>query len=90
MTLYKPSFEILLLKMYWKTICYSFLGRPNMNGNASLTQSPRLLDQVRGKIRLKHYSLRTEQAYVDWIKRFVLHFDKRHPDEMGAHEVEVF
>lgn len=61
-----------------------------MNGNASLTQSPRLLDQVRGKIRLKHYSIRTEQAYVDWIKRFVLHFDKRHPLEMGAREVEVF
>lgn len=61
-----------------------------MNGNASSTQSPRLLDQVRGKIRLKHYSIRTEQAYVDWIKRFVLHFDKRHPDEMGAREVEVF
>ncbi|MDP3584390.1 MAG: integron integrase [Thiobacillus sp.] len=61
-----------------------------MNGNASLTQSPRLLDQVRGKIRLKHYSIRTEQAYVDWIKRFVLHFDKRHPLEMGAREVEAF
>lgn len=61
-----------------------------MNGNASLAQSPRLLDQVRGKIRLKHYSIRTEQAYVDWIKRFVLHFDKRHPAEMGAPEVEAF
>ncbi len=61
-----------------------------MNGNASLIQSPRLLDQVRGKIRLKHYSIRTEQAYVDWIKRFVLHFDKRHPSEMGAREVEAF
>ena len=61
-----------------------------MSGKVSLTQSPRLLDQVRGKIRLKHYSIRTEQAYVDWIKRFVLHFDKRHPLEMGAREVEVF
>ena len=61
-----------------------------MNGSASLAQSPRLLDQVRGKIRLKHYSIRTEQAYVDWIKRFVLHFDKRHPSEMGAREVEAF
>jgi len=40
---------------------------------------PKLLDQVRGMIRLKHYSIRTEQAYVDWIKRFVLHFGKRHP-----------
>jgi hypothetical protein len=38
-----------------------------MSLNASLNQSPRLLDQVRGKIRLKHYSIRTEQAYVDWI-----------------------
>ena len=61
-----------------------------MSVKVSLTQSPRLLDQVRGKIRLKHYSIRTEQAYVDWIKRFVLHFDKRHPLEMGAREVEVF
>lgn len=81
---------MLFLKMYYKTICYPFLGRPNMSVNTSLTQSPRLLDQVRGKIRLKHYSIRTEQAYVDWIKRFVLHFDKRHPVEMGAREVEVF
>jgi integron integrase len=61
-----------------------------MNANTSSVQSPRLLDQVRGKIRLKHYSIRTEQAYVDWIKRFVLHFDKRHPSEMGAREVEAF
>lgn len=41
---------------------------------------PRLLDQVRGKIRVKHYSIRTEQAYLDWIKRFICHFDKRHPN----------
>ena len=34
--------------------------------------APKLLDRVRGKIRLKHYSIRTEQAYVDWIKRFIL------------------
>ena len=61
-----------------------------MDTNASQGRPPRLLDQVRGKIRLKHYSIRTEQAYVDWIKRFVLHFDKRHPAEMGAHEVEAF
>lgn len=53
-------------------------------------EPPKLLDLVRGKIRLKHYSIRTEQAYLDWIKRFILHFDKRHPSEMGAVEVEVF
>jgi integron integrase len=49
-----------------------------------------LLDQVRGKIRLKHYSIRTEQAYTDWIRRFILHFGKRHPRDMGAAEVEQF
>ncbi|SJM92011.1 integron integrase [Crenothrix polyspora] len=53
-------------------------------------QAPKLLDQVRGKIRLKHYSIRTEQAYTDWIKRFILHFGKKHPRDMGAAEVEQF
>ncbi|MBI5936895.1 MAG: integron integrase [Betaproteobacteria bacterium] len=52
--------------------------------------APRLLDQVRGRIRFLHYSLRTEQAYLDWIKRFIRHFGKRHPREMGAVEVEAF
>jgi len=51
---------------------------------------PKLLDQVRAKIRLKHYSIRTEQAYTDWIKRFILHFGKRHPRDLGASEVEQF
>ena len=58
--------------------------------SANPSHAPKLLDQVRGKIRLKHYSIRTEQAYVDWIKRFILHFDKRHPRELGAAEVEAF
>ena len=52
--------------------------------------SPRLLDQVRARIRVKHYSIRTEQAYVDWIKRFIRHFGKRHPKDMGAEEVAAF
>lgn len=51
---------------------------------------PKLLDQVRDKIRLKHYSIRTEQAYTDWIKRVVLFHNKRHPNAMGAGEVEQF
>lgn len=54
------------------------------------SESPKLLDQVRGKIRLKHYSIRTEQAYLHWIKRFILFFGKRHPREMGPVEVEAF
>ncbi len=52
--------------------------------------SPRLLDAVRARIRAKHYSLRTEQAYLHWIKRFIYFHDKRHPREMGAAEVERF
>jgi len=53
-------------------------------------RSPRLLDQVREALRLRHYSLRTEQSYLGWIKRFILFHDKRHPREMGAVEVEAF
>ena len=61
-----------------------------MPENTSSISTPKLLDQVRGKIRLKHYSIRTEQAYSDWIKRFILHFDKQHPKDLGADEVEKF
>ena len=52
--------------------------------------SPKLLDQVRGKIRLKHYSIRTEQAYTDWIKRYIYFHGKRHPKDMGAQDIESF
>ncbi len=62
----------------------------NTSNNELNIAEPRLLDQVRGKIRLKHYSIRTEQAYTDWIKRYILHFDKRHPRDLGAAEVEQF
>ncbi len=51
---------------------------------------PRLLDQVRTRLRVKHYSLRTEEQYVGWIRRFVLFHGKRHPAGMGAAEVESF
>jgi len=50
----------------------------------------KLLDQVRDVLRLKHYSIRTEEAYVDWIKRFILFHGKRHPSDMGRAEVEAF
>jgi hypothetical protein len=49
-----------------------------------------LLDEVRRVLRLKHYSLRTEQAYVSWIRRFILTNGKRHSRETGASEVESF
>jgi integron integrase len=51
---------------------------------------PKLLDQVRALIRTMHYSIRTEQAYVDWIRRFILFHHKRHPAEMGKDEMEAF
>jgi site-specific recombinase XerD len=50
----------------------------------------KLLDRVRDAIRLKHYSIRTEQAYVAWITRFILFHDKRHPRDMGEPEIEAF
>jgi integron integrase len=51
---------------------------------------PKLLDQVRDVIRRKHYSFRTEQIYLDWIRRFILFHDKRHPREMAEAEVTEF
>lgn len=50
----------------------------------------RLLDQVRGILRIHHYSIRTEEVYIQWIKRFILFHNKRHPLEMGEHEVTTF
>lgn len=51
---------------------------------------PRLLDQMRDQIRLKHYSIRTERVYCEWVKRFIRFHKYRHPLEMGAPEVELF
>jgi len=51
---------------------------------------PKLLDQVRDRIRLKHYSRRTEDVYLDWAKRYILYHNKTHPQEMGKKEIEDF
>lgn len=51
---------------------------------------PKLLEVVRDKLRALHYSKRTEEAYLDWIRRYVLFHNKRHPREMGGPEVEAF
>ena len=55
-----------------------------------MADKPRLLDRVREVLRRRHYSIRTEQAYVAWIRRFILYHGKRHPQTMGAREVEAF
>lgn len=51
---------------------------------------PKLLDQVQAVLRTKHYSIRTERVYLDWIKRYILFHHKTHPAQMGAAEVEAF
>ncbi|RJS91984.1 integron integrase [Salinisphaera sp. Q1T1-3] len=56
----------------------------------SENRRPKLLERVRDRIRLKHYSLRTEKTYIAWIRRFILFHDKRHPRDMGKAEVERF
>ena len=54
------------------------------------TAEPKLLDRVRERLRVKHYSIRTEQAYTDWVRRFILFHGKRHPRDLGPAEVEAF
>ena len=54
------------------------------------TPPAKLLDRVRHRIRLKGYSIRTEQSYVSWVRRFILIHNKRHPQDMGKNEIEAF
>lgn len=56
----------------------------------SLSKKPKLLDQVRTELSTNHYSKRTQEAYISWIKRFILFHNKRHPKEMGAEEIKQF
>jgi len=57
---------------------------------AQSQQKPKLLDQVRSAIRTRHYSVRTEEACVQWIKRLILFHNKRHPKDMGTPEINAF
>jgi len=59
-------------------------------GGIRQASPPKLLDRVREAIRLRHYSRRTEEVYVAWLRRFILYHKKRHPSEMGAAEVHAF
>jgi integron integrase len=61
-----------------------------MSQSVARSTSPRLLDQVREVIRIKHYSIRTEQAYLQWIKRYIIFHGKRHPKDLGAAELRAF
>ena len=57
---------------------------------AETPSPPKLLDRLREKIRVRHYSISTETQYVHWVKRFILFHNKRHPNILGAVEVEAF
>jgi integron integrase len=61
-----------------------------MSENSQGPGQPKLLDRLRAKLRLMHYSIRTEEAYADWVRRFILFHNKRHPKDMGPGEIEAF
>jgi integron integrase len=58
--------------------------------NLSTAREPRLLDHVRDALRCRHYSYRTEQSYLQWIRRFIFFHQKRHPRDMGEPEIAAF
>jgi len=60
------------------------MATPNLPDKSTTIKPPKLLDQVRDKLRVKHYAIRTEQTYVDWIKRYIYFHDKAHPKDLGA------
>lgn len=62
----------------------------SINVGQNSTKPPRLLEEVRNRLRLKHYSIRTEQAYVYWIRRYILENGKTHPRELGGLAMEGF
>ncbi len=63
---------------------------PSSLSAAPERRKPKLLDQVRQLMRLRHYSLRTEEAYLGWIKRYILFHGKRHPGELDEKHVPEF
>lgn len=63
---------------------------PACDPNAETPRPPKLLERMRIHLRTRHYSIRTEEAYIDWARRFILFHGKRHPRDMGAVEVEAF
>lgn len=67
-----------------------FEGRASLGLQPPGQPSPKLLDQMRAQLRVMHYAIRTEDAYVDWAKRFILFHRKRHPRDMGPREVAAF
>ena len=63
---------------------------PNLSGKSTTANPPKLLDLVRDRLRVKHYSIRTEESYLGWIKRYIYFHGKRHPRDLGARHIEAF
>lgn len=61
-----------------------------MNNNPTLPSKPNLLEQVRQQNRLKNYSIRTENAHVQWIRQYINFHELRHPQQMGTSEIKAF
>lgn len=61
----------------------------NQDDSRSSGRAPRLFDRARETLRLKHYSYRTEQTYLQWIRRYVRYHERRHPREMGEKDIEA-
>ena len=89
----KGTFEVYNLTLVAQ--CHVFIEgeimvHPNLSDKSTTAKSPKLLERVSDKLRVKHYSIRTEQAYVGWIKRYIYFHGKRHPKDMGAQDIEAF
>lgn len=63
---------------------------PQTNSPQNAQKPQKLLDRLRGRIRLKYYSYRTKKTYVGWVRRYILFHNKRHPQELGRAEIESF
>lgn len=71
--------------------CHEGASRGTANDASAVRRgAPKLLDRVRAAVRARHYSRRTEEAYVHWIRRYIVFNGKRHPSELGAAEVTAF
>ena len=66
------------------------MSETNASEFSTSPSTPKLLEQVRQRLRVKHYALRTEQSYLTWIRNYIIFHNKRHPREMAAAEIESF
>jgi integron integrase len=64
--------------------------RESNTSSLKIIKQPKLLDRVRAELRVNHYSKKTEEAYISWIKRYIFFHNKKHPEEMGEEEVKQF